>query len=70
MATNVKELAGLARAHRDGLIRMIRAEYVAAGHSVPADPEATRSARLAEIPTDDEIVAALVAEFSKDKETV
>ncbi len=69
MAAKVKELAELARAHRVGLIRMIRAEYVAAGHSVPDDPEATRTARLTEIPTDDEIRTALVAEFAK-KETV
>lgn len=69
MAANTKELAGLASAHRGGLIRMIRAEYVAAGHSVPADPDPTHLERMAAIPTDDEIRAALVAEFSK-KETI
>lgn len=61
MAADSKALAELAGSHRDGLFRMIRAEYVAAGHSDPRDKETS--------PTDEEIRAALVAEFAK-KETV
>lgn len=57
MAANTQELAALANAHRDGLIRMLRAEYVAAGHSDPRDNDT--------VPTDAEISAALSAEFAK-----